>query len=154
MAVKVDNLDDVINQLAKMEKAVELEIIREARKRFRAVMRKLVPTAKKASPKDTGYLIKNVKVKSRSKRGVSTVKVDWQVPYAGPLNFRKTKKTKVAGFLGVSIVREEERSNSAYRFATDLWHKEKESLDQEGSAIVKEVFKDVLEKHGVKVENK
>jgi hypothetical protein len=134
MAVKVDNLDDVINQLAKMEKAVELEIIREARKRFRSVMRKLVPTAKKASPKDTGNLIKNVKVKSRSKRGVSTVKVDWQVPYAGPLNFKK--------------------GQSAEKFASELWQKEKDSLDQKGAAIVKEVFKDVLKKHGVKVENK
>ena len=35
MSVNIDNLDDVVKQLAKMEKAVELEIIREVRKRFR-----------------------------------------------------------------------------------------------------------------------
>jgi len=43
MAVKLDNLDSVLKQFAKMEKAVELEAIREARKSFRAIMRKLKP---------------------------------------------------------------------------------------------------------------
>ena len=134
MAVELDNLDDVINQLAKMEKAVELEIIREARKRFRAVMRQLVPDAKTISPVKTGELKKSVKVKGRSKRGVSTVKVEWTTDYANILNFKPNQ--------------------SAEGYATEHWKSIKEPTDEKGVVIVKEVFKDVLEKHGVKVENK
>ncbi len=133
MAVNTDNLDEVIAAMAKMEKAVDLEIIREARKRFRAIMRKLVPTVKKDSPKDTGELVKSIKVQGRSRRGISSVKIKWLVAYAGPLNFKK--------------------GQSAEKFATELWQQRKESLDQQGSTVVRQVFKEVLERHGVKVEN-
>jgi len=131
MAVKLDNLDDAINQFAKMEKAVEMEVIRESRKRMRAIMRKLIPSVKKSSPKKTGDLVKSIKVQSRSKRGLSKVKILWKVPYAGPLNFKK--------------------GQSAEKYASDLWDKKKESLDNEGSEVVKQVMRQVLEKNGVKV---
>ncbi len=134
MAVNVDNLDEVIASMAKMEKAVELEVIREVRKRFRAVMRKLVPDAKGSSPVNTGDLKKSVKIQGRSRRGISKVKLIWRVMYAGPVNFKKDAESS--------------------RYATDLWDKKKEPLDQEGSTIVTSVFKEVLEKHGVKVDNK
>jgi hypothetical protein len=131
MAVNLDNLDDVIKQMAKMEKAVELEVIREVRKKFRATMRKLVPTAKKASPIKTGQLRKSIKVKSRSKRGLTKVQVKWLVAYAGPLNFKK--------------------GQAAEKYATDLWQKEKSGLDKKGFQIVRETMKQVMEKYGVKV---
>jgi hypothetical protein len=133
MAVKLDNLDDVIQEMAQMEKAVELEVIREARKRMRAIMRSLIPLAKKDSPKKTGDLAKGIKVKSRSKRGVSSARLVWLVNYAGFANFKK--------------------GQSAEKFATDLWEEKKKSLDQDGSTLVKNVMKEVLERHGVKVIN-
>ena len=133
MAVNVDNLDEVIKQMAKMEKAVELEIIREARKRFRAIMRKLLPTVKKNSPVETGDLKKSIKIQGRSRRGISKVKIIWKVMYAGPVNFKKGNKSE--------------------KFATDLWQQKKDSVDSEGAAVVKDVFKEVLEKYGVKVIN-
>ena len=126
-----DNLDDFIKEFAKLEKAVELEVIREARKKMRAIMRKLVPVVKKGSPKKTGELIKSIKVKSRSKRGRSTATVSFIVPYAGPLNFKPDQ--------------------AANRFATDLWLQKKATLDQEGSKVVIDTMKEVLERHGVTV---
>lgn len=134
MAVNLDNLDEVVKAMAKMEKAVELEVIREVRKRFRAAIRKLIPSAKEASPVDSGDLKKSIKVQSRSRRGISKVKLIWKVMYAGPVNFKK-----------------EQKSN---RYATDLWDQKKDPLDQEGNTIVRSVFKEVLENHGVKVENR
>jgi hypothetical protein len=131
MAVRLDNLDEVLKQFAKMEKAVEFEFIREARKGFRAIVRKLKPMAKKESPKKSGDLIKSIKIQSRSKRGRSTVRLLWAVPYAGPVNFKK--------------------GQSAERYATDLWDQKKASLDKEGSKVVREVMKQVLEKNGIKV---
>jgi hypothetical protein len=133
MAVRSDNLDDFIKQFAKMDKAVGLEVIRESRKKMRAVMRSLKPLAKRSSPKDTGQLAKSIKVQSRSRRGVSTAKLVWMVPYAGPLNFKK--------------------GQSAEKYATDLWDQEVDRLDSIGANLVKETFKEVLEKHGVKVKN-
>jgi hypothetical protein len=55
------------------------------------------------------------------------------VPYAGPLNFKK--------------------GQSAEKYATDLWDQEVDRLDSIGANLVKETFKEVLEKHGVKVKN-
>tara|TARA_R110002020_G_scaffold125388_3_gene282603 strand:+ start:5092 stop:5556 length:465 start_codon:yes stop_codon:yes gene_type:complete len=153
MAVKLDNLDEIVNQMARMEKGVDLEAIRLVRKKMYALMRTYKPLAKRASPKDTGALIKSIKVRSRSRRGVTTVKLVWMVPYAGPVNFRKSTKKKVGGALGISVVRETERSNPNEGFASELWEQEKAGLDSKGAAIVKDTMKEVLEKHGVKVEN-
>lgn len=153
MAVNVDNLDEVIKAMVKMEKAVELEVIREVRRKMYAVMRSLQPDAKKISPIDTGELQKSVKVQSRSKRGITKVRLVWKVPYAGPLNFRKTTKKK-AGVLGINIVRETERANSVLNYASDHWKKVKAVTDAKGETLVKDTMKEVLEKHGVKVENR
>lgn len=131
MAVKLDNLDQVLKQMAKMEKAVELEVIREARKRFRAIMRKLVPLARKSSPKKSGDLRKSIKVQSRSKRGLSKVRLLWSVVYAGPRNFKKDQSTE--------------------GYASDLWNDSKKSIDDEASQVVKDVMKQVLEQNGAKV---
>lgn len=159
MAVELDNLDDVINQLAKMEKAVELEIIREARKRFRAVMKKLEKPVKSITPSVTGNLADSIKVQSRSRRGVSTVKLIWKltkmpaetIKEFGGIKIQVDKQPKFINYSGIVNFKKDTKSEG---FATDYWKKKQSQLDKEGAAIVKEVFKDVLEKHGVKVENK
>ena len=134
MAVKLDNMDSVLKQLAKMEKAVETEVIREARKRLRATVRKYVPIYKNLTKantkKDTGDLVKSIKVKSRSRRGVSTVKLIFTVPYAGYLNFTKGYKTE--------------------SFATDQYKKDVPALDQQGLKDIQDAFKTVFKRHGVK----
>ncbi len=131
MAVDVNNLDQVIKAMARLEKGIDMEVIREVRKEFRAAMRRLVPTAKKATPIKSGDLRKSVKVKSRSKRGISKVQVKWLVSYAGPVNFKK--------------------GQAAAKFASDLWKREKQSLDQDGEEIIKRVMKQTLQKHGIRV---
>ena len=165
MAVKLDNLDEVIDQLAKMENAVALEIIREARTKMRAIMRANLPKARKASPVgETGILSKSPKVKSRSRRGRSTAQVVWDIKEKKP-----EKKDPIVSAFGIKLVKSEpkkkglvnysgvvnfNKDQSASGFASDLWQNNKEILDQEGLSVVKDTFKNILEKYGVKVENK
>ncbi len=131
MAELIDNLDDIIKQMARLGSVVDNEVIREVRKNMRATMRKYVPLVKKISPKDTGELVKSVKVRGRSKRGVSTVKVIWGVPYAGPLNFRK--------------------GNSVEKYATDFWDQKKEELELQAVQDIRKGFKDILGKYGIEI---
>lgn len=131
MAVKLDNLDDIIAKMASMERAAELEVIREARKRLRATVRRFMPIFKKATPKKTGAAIRSAKVKSRSRRGVSTVQMTWLVAYAGFANFKK--------------------GQSAERFASDAFDRHKEEMDKQGLKDVKDSFEIMFNNHGVKV---
>ncbi len=131
MSVKLDNLDDVFKKLATLEKAASLEVIRKARKDMRALMRSLISPVKTITPKKTGKAKSSIKIKSRSRRGVSTVKLIWDVPYSNFINFKKNQ--------------------SSYRFATDFWIKEKDKIDLKGSKIVKDSFEEVFKKHGIKI---
>jgi hypothetical protein len=131
MAIELSNLDEIIKGMAKLDKVVDTEVIREVRKNMRATMRKYIPLVKKISPKDTGEMIKSIKLKSRSRRGVSKVSIQWGVPYAGPLNFKK--------------------GQSAERYASDFWDKKKEELEQQAIEDIKKGFKDILGKHGIEV---
>ena len=128
---KTDNLDDFIKLLSKVEGKVDTQVIREARKNMRATIRKYKPFAKKMSPKDTGALIKSIKVKSRSSKGRSTVRLMWAVPYAGPQNFRKDGENE--------------------KFATDLFNQKKAELDRQGTKDVRDAFVKVLTENGIKV---
>lgn len=134
MAVDLDNIDEVLRQMAKLEKAVETEVIREARKKQRATIRQTIPIYKKITKENTvtrtGDLVKSIKVRSRSRRGVTNTKLTFQVPYAGYLNFTKGYKTE--------------------GFATDEYLREKEALDERGLQDVKDAFREVLGRHGVK----
>ena len=105
MAVDLDNLDDILKNMASMERSVELDVIRDARKRLRATVRSYTSIFKKATPKKSGAAIKSIKVKSRSRRGVSTVTMNWNVSYAGFANFKK--------------------GQSAERFASEVFFKNK-----------------------------
>ncbi|MEE9352365.1 MAG: HK97 gp10 family phage protein, partial [Thiotrichaceae bacterium] len=114
---RTDNLDDFIKRLSKLEGKVDTAVIREARKNMRATIRKFKPMAKAASPKATGALIKSIKVKSRSRKGVSTVTLTWAVPYAGPQNFIKAGENE--------------------KFATNLYDQQKEVLERQGTKDVR-----------------
>lgn len=131
MAIKLDNLDDIIAQMASMERAAELEVIRDARKRLRATVRRFMPIFKRVTPKKTGAAIKSTKVKSRSRRGVSTVQMTWLVNYAGYANFNKGQK--------------------AEKFTTDEFNKHKEEMDKQGLKDVKNAFETMFENHEVEV---
>jgi hypothetical protein len=119
---------------------------------MRATIRKYKPVAKKESPKDTGALIKSIKIKSRSRKGVSSVQLMWAVPYAGPQNFRKTTKKVIGSAFGISLIRETERANPNEKFATDLFNQKKKELDRQGTKDVRDAFVKVLTENGIKVE--
>jgi hypothetical protein len=132
MAVKLDNLDSVLKQLAKIEGKVDTEIIRAVRKNMLATMRSMVPIARKASPTHTGALVKSVKVKSRSRRGKTKVWVIWTVPYAGPVNFKKD-------------------FSDSEGYASDVYDKNERQLDSDGRDDIAAGFKKVLTANGIKV---
>lgn len=149
---KTDNLDDFIKLLAKIEGKVDTAVIREARKNMRATIRKYKPLAKKESPKDTGALVKSIKVRSRSRKGISKVSLIYTVPYAGPQNFRKTTKKVIGSAFGISLIRETERANPNEKFLTDFFNQKKEELDRQGTKDVRDAFVKVLTENGIKVE--
>jgi|TARA_R110002020_G_scaffold216263_1_gene423714 hypothetical protein len=132
MAVKLDNLDDVLKQLARLETAVTTEVIREARKNMKATVRKYIPVFKKITPVGTtGEMAKSLKIRSRSRRGVSNIMMKWEVPYGYYVNFDPAKKSQW--------------------FASDKYRDLKGQLDKEGVEDVRDAFKTVFKKHGVKV---
>jgi hypothetical protein len=128
---RTNNLDDFIKLLSKIEGKVDTTVVREARKNLRATVRKYQPLAKKVSPKKSGKLIKSIKVKSRSRKGVSTVTLTFGVPYAGPQNFRKAGENE--------------------KFFTDFYAQKKKVLDREGKKDVVDAFIKVLTENGIKV---
>lgn len=133
MAIDLDNLDDVLKGMAKLETAVTTEVIREARKNMLATVRKYLPRFKKITPVgQTGEMAKSMKIKSRSRRGKTSIRAYWQVSYAGYVNFWKANK-KSEGF------------------ASDKFRQLKDQMDKEGVEDVRDAFKKVLNEHGVKV---
>lgn len=132
MAVDLDNMDSVIANMVKLEKAVENEVIRDVRKRFKAVVRKYIPRFKGATPEQTGALIKSIKMKSRSKRGVTKIRMTYTVPYAPFVNLQF--------------------SNSKSRlFANNKYKQEKQAIEAQGIKAIRLAFKETFEKHGIKV---
>jgi len=133
MAIDLDNLDDVLKGMAKLETAVTTEVIREARKNMLATVRKYLPRFKKITPVgQTGEMAKSMKIKSRSRRGKTNIRAYWQVSYAGYVNFWKANK-KSEGF------------------ASDKFKQLQGQMDREGVEDVRDAFKKVLNEHGVKV---
>jgi HK97 gp10 family phage protein len=133
MAVKLDNLDDIIKSMSKMETDVETMVIREARKNLRATVRKYQPIFKKITPVGTtGEMAKSTKIKSRSKRGVSSVQMVWMASYAGYVNFKKSNK------------------KSPF-FASDKFLAVKKQMDADGLEDVKDAFRKMFKANGIKV---
>jgi len=132
MAVKLDNMDDVLANMARLEKSVESEVIREVRKKFKAIVRKYIPRFKKATPKKTGAMIKSIKIKSRTKRGVTRIKMSYLVPYAGVAN-------------------QSFKNQKSRQFANKEYQQDKKAIEEEGERAIKQAFKEVFQKHGIKV---
>lgn len=160
MAKIESNIDSIITQLAKMEKAVATEVIRVARAKMRALMRSSLPEARSNTPVGkTGNLAKSPKVKSRSRRGVSTASVIWDIKQnqaqtetvlnigGVKVNRGPKKKKKFFNYAGVVNFK---KNQSGQKFASDLWERNKPILDQEGLKLVQESFREVLTRHGVK----
>ena len=129
MAVDLDNLDDILAVMGKLETSVELEVIRDARKRMRATVRTYETIYKKVSPKRSGDLIKSVKVKSRSSRGFSRVELTFQVDYAGFANFTK----------GID----------SDGFASEQYKKDKDALERQGRKDVRQSFEATFKRLGI-----
>lgn len=87
-----DNVDDMIKMVAKLETQATSEIIRESRKAMKKEMNTFKPFFKSVTPKKTGALRRSVKVKSRSKRGVTKLTMSWGEAYAGYVNFWRESK--------------------------------------------------------------
>ncbi len=132
MAVKLDNMDSVLANMASLEKSVELEVIREVRKKFKAIVRKYVLRFKKITPKQTGELIKSIKIRGRSKRGVTNIRMTYNVPYAPFVNLKfDNEKSRL--------------------FANKQYKQDQDAISAQGTKAIKQAFKETFEKHGIKV---
>jgi HK97 gp10 family phage protein len=87
-----DNIDDVIKAVAKLETQATGEIVRESRKAMRKTMNTYKPFFKSVTPKKTGALRRSVKIKSKSRKGVTKLSMGWGEEYAGYVNFARTSK--------------------------------------------------------------
>jgi len=87
-----DNADDIMRAVARLESQATGEFIRESRKAMRKQMNTYKPFFKSVTPKKTGALKKSVKIRSRSRRGVTKLTMGWTEPYAGYVNFPKNSK--------------------------------------------------------------
>lgn len=132
MAVKLDNIEDILEQMAKMADDSGTVVIREARKNLKAVVRKYMPVFKSETPRRSGDLAKSIKVKSRSRQGRSTVRLVWMASYAGYVNFKNSN------------------SKSPF-FASDKFNELKKPMDAEGLEAVKDSFRVVFKANGIKV---
>jgi len=133
--VSIDNMDDVMRKLTKIGKGNGQEVIVEARKGLRKVVQGLVPAFKSATPKDSGDLQRSIKVKSRTKRGVTSVKLMWDQSdsdsYGSFVNFRK--------------------DTDNYRKISNLYKAYKWRIDQASREAIKLAIKKVFESNGFKV---
>ena len=91
-----DNVDSVIKAVASLEAKATGDITRESRKAMRKTMNTYKPFFKSVTPKNIGALRRSVKIKSKSKRGVTKLSMGWEEEYAGYVNFwRESKHSKV-----------------------------------------------------------
>ncbi len=134
MAVKLDNMDSVLKGLAKLDKSVGSETIRDARKRMKSTVKKYIPLFRKLTKektiKRTGDLVKSIKVRSRSRRGATTIKLIFSVPYAGFVNFTQDTATS--------------------NYASEEYENQKKILERQGREDIKEAFKATFKKYGIK----
>ena len=147
--VSIDNMDQVMRKLTKIGKGNGQEVIVEARKGLRKVVQSFVPAFKSATPKDSGDLQRSIKVKSSTKRGVTSVRLVWDQPegsrYGSFVNFSKS---------GVVIRKGhpvEMSKGSGYRKISNLYKAYKWRMDQASRDAIKIAIKKVFEKEGFTV---
>ena len=147
--VSIDNMDEVMRKLTKIGKGNGQEVIVEARKELRKVANSFVPTFKAATPSKTGALKRSVKVKSKTKRGVTSVRVVWDQSegdrYGSFVNFGK----------GGLVVRKghpvEMSASPHYRKISNLYKAYKWRMDQASRTAIKTAIRKVFEKEGFTV---
>ena len=113
-----DNIDKVLKQMAKLETKVQNELIKDSRKAMKDTVKSYRTVFRRITPKKSGALRKSVKLKSRSRRGITKVSLYWDSPYAGYVNFWKksphyqrvtsgyrSKKAKMARDIESNIVK-------------------------------------------------
>ena len=133
--IALDNIDKVMRELTKIGKGNGQEVIVEARKGLRKVANSFVPAFKGATPTVSGDLQRSVKVKSSTKRGVTSVKVIWDQPegqrYGSFMNFNKGADN--------------------YRKISNLYKAYKWRMDQASQEAIRLAMKKVFEQHGFTV---
>ena len=87
--VVTDNMDSVIKAIATLEAKAVGDLTRESRKAMRKTMTVYKPFFKSVTPKKTGSLRRSVKIKSKSKKGITRISLRWEEAYAGYVNFWK-----------------------------------------------------------------
>ena len=142
--VAIDNMDQVMRKLTKIGKGNGQEVIVEARKGLRKVAKGFIPTFKSATPMSKANLISDytegslrdsIKIKSSTKRGVTSVRVVWDQPegnsYGSFVNFRK--------------------SSPHYRKISNLYKAYKWRMDQASETAIKQAMIKVFKDNGFTV---
>ena len=131
-----DNIDDVIKALSKLEKEATTEVVKESRKAVRASMRSFMPAFKGVTPVDTGTLKRSVKLKSRTRRGVTKISMIWQNKYAGYVNFKRKNKGS---------------QNPNERKITNMYQHLKARMERDITLSLRNVYRRELSKRGFNV---
>jgi len=129
--VSIDNMDEVMRKLTKVGKGSGQEVIVEARKGLRKVANSFVPAFKAITPVKSGDMKRSVKVKSSTKRGVTSVRVVWDQKdeqYSSYVNFAK--------------------GSPHYRAVSNLYKAYKWRMDQASRHVIKDAIKTVFEREG------
>ena len=126
-----DNIDSILKATAQLESKAMTEMVRESRKAMRKEFNKNKPFFKQVTPKKTGKARKSIKVKSRTKRGVTTMRMIWDLPYSNPMNFK--------------------RGTSSEAKVTNGFKSQKSRLDRDISRAIVTAQKDYLKSRGFKV---
>lgn len=147
--ISIDNMDQVMRKLTKIGNGNGQEVIVEARKGLRKVVQGFVPAFKSATPKDSGDLQRSIKVKSRTTRGVTSVRLVWDQPegsrYGSFVNFSKS---------GLVIRKGnpvEMSKGSGYRKISSLYNAYKWRMDQASREAIKQALRIVFEREGFTV---
>jgi hypothetical protein len=132
--VSIDNMDQVMRKLTKIGKGNGQEVIVEARKGLRKVANSFVPAFKAVTPVKTGNMKQSVKVKSSTKRGVTSVRVVWDQKgeqYSSYVNFKK--------------------DSPHYRAVSNMYKAYKWRMDQASRHAIKDAIRTVFEREGFTV---
>jgi HK97 gp10 family phage protein len=129
--VVTDNIDSVIKAIATLEAKAVGDLTRESRKAMRKTMTVYKPFFKSVTPKKTGSLRRSVKIKSKSKKGVTRISLRWEEEYAGYVNFWKESKHS--------------------KIVTSAYDSMKPKMDREFSSAISAAQKAYLKSRGFRV---
>ncbi len=164
MAVQVeDNIDYVLKNLEKFGKAIEIQ--RRARRYMVGNMKRYKKKFAEATPVRTGEAKKSIKIKSRSKRGVTRIRMIWTATTRTTIRDRRSKTSTRGNAKGfredfreevdlpyINVVNFNKNKNAkGAGFATDLFNQMKDQMDEETSASIRKAFVDVANENGIKV---